>query len=1317
MRNGTGARVLAGVSIVLPLLLGHAEVNLPPAGSGGAAEFVASDVLARVERELEQREYRVSRNSLGLQAPNRAHDLRIYFEPTGIRVHDRTGAADAPLLTLSLAGVGREAALGPAEPGVLSSQDARVEIRRGALLEWYENSARGLEQGFTLAERPAGAGPLALELAVTGADASLRGDAVLFATTSGRTLQYAALRATDAAGNDLAARLAVTAAGRVRLEIEDAAAVYPVVVDPLLGETSDARIESDDNGSYLGSTVATADVNGDGYADALISAPYYDAGEGAEGVIFVFHGGPDGIASGTPASANARIEGNQVSAHLGGAVSAGDVNGDGYEDVIATSNWYDAGPSRGKLVAFVFLGSAAGITDRSPTTANARLESDQTNSTSLVAAGAGDVNGDGYDDVIVGDYNYTAGQYLEGAAFLFLGGPAGIASGGPATANTRIESNQLAAQLGSSVAGAGDVNGDGYDDVIIGAAKYYTYQPGTAGAAFIFLGSATGIANGNPTTAATRLTGNQSGGGFGDSVAKAGDVNGDGYGDVIVGAPYFTHPGGLTDGSAFVFLGGPNGIPDGGFDTADARIDCDQELTDFGNSVAGAGDVNGDGYADVIVGAPNYTTSAYQAGAAFLFLGGATGIASGTLVVADARLEGDQLGEAFASSVTMAGDVNGDGYADVIVGSPYHDLARTDEGIANVYLGGAAGIVDGNPGSASARLVSDQTGGFLGWSVAGAGDVNGDGYADLIVGAPSYDAGETDEGAAFVFLGSSAGITGSSPADAAAQLESNQAGAWFGHHVASAGDVNGDGYDDVIVSAYLYDAGETDEGAVFIFLGSATGIASGNPTTAATRLESNQAGAQLGYRESAAGAGDVNGDGYADVIVGAPFYHGPANSEGAVFVFLGGPDGIANGDPSSAATRLWSDQNPARFGFSVAGAGDVNGDGFADVIVGSTSYQVGQSLEGAAFVFLGNVYGIPDGGPATAQARIESDQVLGQLGFSVAGAGDVNGDGYADVIVGAPFYDDGQTDEGEVLVLLGSANGIASGNLDAASARLQGDLASSFFGFSVAGAGDVNGDGYADVIVGANRYSASQTAEGAAFVFLGSSTGIASGSVASAAAQLQSDQANALLGWSVAGIGDVNGDGFADVSVGAPGYDASAVDEGAAFVFLGGGNRSGRRVLAQQLRGDASGIAVQPWGGSLDAQTFLVALDATHPEGRGRVKLEVEACGAGFPFGHWRCVSRQSDSWSEVTPASGGSVRLTQTISGLNPVSLYRWRARVLYAPVSGTPPVAPPHGPWRRVDAEAREADVRVIPEAGALVSLLAGAALLAGLARLRRR
>src|SRR4030095_963467 len=144
-------------------------------------------------------------------------------------------------------------------------------------------------------------------------------------------------------------------------------------------------------------------------------------------------------------------------------------------------------------------------------------------------------------------------------------------------------------------------------------------------------------------------------------------------------------------------------------------------------------------------------------------------------------------------------------------------------------------------------------------TVAGAGDVNGDGYDDVIVGAPLYDAGENDEGAAVVFLGSATGVADGRPPTAAARLESNQAGANLGQVVAGAGDVNGDGYDDVVVGAAYYDAGELDEGAVFVFLGSATGIADGSPTTAAARLESNQAGAYFGQR--ALGGGRVHGGG------------------------------------------------------------------------------------------------------------------------------------------------------------------------------------------------------------------------------------------------------------------------------------------------------------------------------------------------------------------------------------------------------------------------------------------------------------------------
>ena len=173
-----------------------------------------------------------------------------------------------------------------------------------------------------------------------------------------------------------------------------------------------------------------------------------------------------------------------------------------------------------------------------------------------------------------------------------------------------------------------------------------------------------------------------------------------------------------------------------------------------------------------------------------------------------------------------------------------------------------------------------------------------------------------------------------------ATLTGVQASAGMGYSVAGAGDVNNDGFDDVIVGAPLYDSGQTDEGAAFIFLGTASGIASAGAFAANTRLESNQSGAELGV--SVAGAGDVNHDGYADVIVGALYYDSGQTNEGAAFVFLGGPSGIANGNPTTAATTLQSDQANATFGYSVASAGDVNDDGFSDVIVGAPDYSSGR---------------------------------------------------------------------------------------------------------------------------------------------------------------------------------------------------------------------------------------------------------------------------------------------------------------------------------------------------------------------------------------
>ncbi len=170
---------------------------------------------------------------------------------------------------------------------------------------------------------------------------------------------------------------------------------------------------------------------------------------------------------------------------------------------------------------------------------------------------------------------------------------------------------------------------------------------------------------------------------------------------------------------------------------------------------------------------------------------------------------------------SSAGDVNGDGYSDVIVGAYYYDNGQTDEGAAFIYHGSSSGLST----TAASQLESNQANAYFGTSVASAGDVNGDGYSDVIVGAYLYDNGQTDEGAAFIYHGSSSGLS----TTAASQLESNQASAYFGSSVSSAGDVNGDGYSDVIVGAYYYDNGQSNEGAAFIYHGSSSGLS----TTAA----------------------------------------------------------------------------------------------------------------------------------------------------------------------------------------------------------------------------------------------------------------------------------------------------------------------------------------------------------------------------------------------------------------------------------------------------------------------------------------------------
>ncbi|MCB9672749.1 MAG: VCBS repeat-containing protein [Alphaproteobacteria bacterium] len=393
----------------------------------------------------------------------------------------------------------------------------------------------------------------------------------------------------------------------------------------------------------------------------------------------------------------------------------------------------------------------------------------------------------------------------------------------------------------------------------------------------------------------------------------------------------------------------------------------------FGAAFDGVGDVDGDGWDDVVVGHPG---GGQTLGRFELYLGSALGLSP----VASHVVSGTQPGAFFGVGLAGGGDLNGDGYDDVVVSAPsWRGAVGDSEGLVQVYFGSAGGL----PAMPSWTWASGVPYASAG-NVVVAADLNGDGYSDLVAGAPGW---QSNDGAIMVWYGGSAGL-GASPDRIVA---SGSADALFGSDVANAGDVNGDGYDDLLVGAQRYEASpkSPEEGAAVLFLGGAAGLA---PAPTQTLLGGH---GWANYGMFVSGLGDVNGDGWDDVAVsgsGGWFIYGGAQSGDArVDVFLGAPGGL---EPTPVWSRSW---RPVKRR-PLARVGDIDEDGYDDLMIGETEFLAGPLYlpQGRVQLFRGGA-----AGPEQVAAWSQLGRLGDGLGLAMAGAGDVDGDGHVDVLIGA----------------------------------------------------------------------------------------------------------------------------------------------------------------------------------------------------------------------------------------------------------------------------------------------------------------------------